>query len=303
METASETKNAISETSNATSESSVRISALFVAAVLAVSLLASLSCAVRKPAVEPLVPERCPSRTMALLEKNADAVHAIKGTLQVRVSAEDPHYTVRVQGGLAAEKPDKARLKIYAGFASLIDVSVVGDSLWAFVPPRSVMLSGSIDEADASFEAGTFLVALREALFPGRFCSLECLTEKSDRGACRIEEDFPGGRRISFIERKSGRLRRMHLVDAEGIEWAEINYSNYKISGKIRFPRDIEISFPLAKFRMRLQFDRVKLNSPLEEDSFRLEVPPGTTVRGFNESQDMEWEKIAPDRGSFASPN
>jgi outer membrane lipoprotein-sorting protein len=234
---------------------------------------------------------------MKLLEDNTDAFDTVKGTVQISVSMEEPGYSGRVQAGLVAEKPDKARLKIYAGFANLIDLVVIGDSLWAFLPPRSVLVKGSVYDTDVPLEVGTFIVALKEALFPGTFCSRDCSAERSEGGTCRIEEDFVGGRRICFVETKSGRLRGIHLIDAEGEEWAEVRYRNYRRSGKIRFPRDIEISFPQAKLRMKFLFDRVKLNSPIEKDTFKLDVPPGTAVRGFEESQDMEGEEIGRDQG------
>ncbi|UCF79545.1 MAG: DUF4292 domain-containing protein [Candidatus Eiseniibacteriota bacterium] len=265
-----------------------------VATFLLVSLvvLSSLSCAVRRPAPEEFVPQDCPSRTLKLLKSNTDCYRTIRGTLRTRLTLERAGYSGTLQAGLAAQKPDRARLKIYAGFSTVLDVTVEGDSLRAFIPPKSTLLLGSVRDQVVAFEAGTFLAILRDALFPAEFCSGACLFETAPGGTCRLEDELPGGKRISFVETKSGRLRGMQWVNSEGDEWARVSYRDYKRSGEVSFPRDIAISFPSAQFETRLLFDRVQLNKPLDSGSFELEVPPGTVVKTLSELVGSEREEF-----------
>jgi outer membrane lipoprotein-sorting protein len=258
---------------------------------VSVALLTLLSCAVHRREAEGLVREACPASALELLKENAETIQTVKATLQIRVSMEEPGFVGRVQAGLAAQRPDKARVKVYAGFSEMLDVAIDGDSLWLWVPPKSVMLAGSVEDAAAPFAAGVLVGALREALFPERFCSGNCSSHWVGRGVCRVEEDLAGGSRLSFVEVKSGRLRELLLLNADGDEWLDVRYKNYKQSGKMSFPSRLEISFPMAKLKMRLTFDRVRLNSPVEPGSFRLKLPAGTTVREFREQQALEGEE------------
>jgi len=256
------------------------------------ALLFSLSCAARKPVTETLKAEPCSAKTLKLLHRNTSSLRTLKGTLQIHLNLEEPGYGGRVQAGLAAERPDKARLKLYVGFSNLVDVAIDGDSLWAFIPPKGTLLLGSAEDTASFFAPRALLTALREVLFPGEFCLLECRSCKVRGGICRIEDDFAGGRRTSFVDVRNGTLQDMHLVNEEGDEWVTVGFRRYKRSGRIRFPREIRISFPLAGLQMKLSFDRLKLNSPIDEGSFRLDVPPGTTVKRFEELQLREAEQI-----------
>ena len=132
---------------------------------------------------------------------------------------------------------------------------------------------------ESGFELG--LGAFSE-LFPEGFCVADCKASKVKSNLCELEENFDGGKRISLVEEKKGRLRRMEFRDRNGANSLTISYQDYRRSGKVHFPYDIEVSFPSAGLNVRLIFDRVEANVSLEERALRLDPIPGTTVLPFS---------------------
>lgn len=243
------------------------------------------SCAVRPPAHVPGEKVPCPAKTTDLLKKTGPDVRSVKATLDVYFAADEPGHTQRFQVGLAAQRPDRMRLNVYAGFLNLVNIAVDGDSLWAFLPSSSTLLAGSLDEVAGQallpVATGLLLDAVRTILFPDPFCIAGCTSEQIERGKCRFEEESEDGKRIGIIESRTGRLLSLDLVGRDGTERVAVNYRDYRRSGSVFFPHDITVSLPSDGVRIRLLFHRAILNRDIDEKEFRLKDFPRAGVMGF----------------------
>jgi len=262
----------------------------FVSIVLAVTLFAVFctSCAVRPPARIAGGKAPCSAKTIDLLKKGVPEVRSVKATIDAYLTAEEPRRSERLQVGLAAQRPDKVRLNIYAGFLNLLNIAVDGDSIWAFLPSTSILLAGSTDEAAGQtlLPAPTVLIldAIRSLLFPDSFCITECKSEEIEKGRCRFEEYSEGGKRIGIVESRTGRLLSLDFVGEDGTERVKVNYGNYKKSAGTFFPQEITVLLPSDGVRLRLVFNRVVLNRVIDERVFRFKDIPSTSVRRFGDT-------------------
>lgn len=260
----------------------VSVLVLFVAA-LVMSLVTS--CAVRPPAHVAGEKAPCPAKTINLLKRTGPNIHSVKATLEVYFTADEPGHNQRLQVGLAAKRPDRMRLNVYAGFLSLVNIAVDGESLWVFLPSSSTLLAGSLDEAAGQalfpMATGLLLDAVRTILFPDPFCITGCTSDQIERGKCRFEEESEDGKRIGIIESRTGRLLSLDLVDRDGTERVAVNYRDYRRSGGISFPHDITVSLPSDGVRVRLLFNRAVLNRHIDETEFRLKDLSSATVTRF----------------------
>lgn len=257
--------------------------------ILAVTLVAAFctSCAVRPPARIAGEKVPCSTKTIDLLRKGAPNVRSVKATIDAYLAIEEPHRSEKLQVGLAAQRPGRVRLNIYAGFLNLLNIAADGDSVWAFLPSTSILLAGSVEEAagQALLPAPTVLVldAVRTLLFPDSFCVIECKSEEVAKGRCRFEEDSEEGKRIGIVETGTGRLLSLDFVGQDGTERLKVNYGNYKRSSGIFFPQEITILLPSDGVRLRLVFNRVVLNRDMDEGVFRLKDIPSAGVRRFGD--------------------
>ncbi len=292
--------------------------------------LVSVSCAVRPaPSEGPTgrlpgdtAPDRVPSRepcsqaAVSLLNRNLSAVGSVKATLNLTISTQEPHFSTRVQAGLLAAKPNKLRLKVYAGPVNVADLATDGDSIWVYVPPRALLVLGTVEEAlrstpDSESANILLVIGLREVLFPGPLGSARAWrlshTSKLDRKTCGAAEDLPGSwgivglsgpeslqvnragvRREVVFDSRKGLLKEMRLTGADSGELMQAVYADYRKSGKGLFPHDISVAFPAMGLRLRFGFDRVEVTPRSDDPSFgqspfRPETPQGTLVRQMSE--------------------
>ena len=266
----------------------------FAAIVVAVALVTAFctSCAVR-PTVRVAggkVP--CSANTINLLKKKAPEIHSLKATVDLYLTAEEPAYNERLQVGLAAQRPDRLRLNVYAGFSNLVSIAIDGDSVWAFLPSSSMLLAGSVDEvvklALLPKATGLLLEGVRGVIFPEPFCLVECKSETMEKGKCRLEEDSGEGKRVGIVESRTGRLLTLDFIDKDGAERATVNYRNYRKSGNIFFPHEITVVLPPDGIRLRLVFNRAVLNRDVDEDVFRLKDIPNSGVKRFGDILEVE---------------
>jgi len=263
---------------------------LLIAAALLVSLCTS--CAVRPPLGVEAEKEPCPQRIIDLIRTKTPDIRSIKGTADVDVSGDEPGMNQHLQIGLAAERPDKIRFNVYAGFSTVMSIAVNGDSLWVFLPSSSLLMAGSIDEAEGlgilPAAANVLLDALREVLFPEPICGDGCKSERIANGRCRFEEDSEDGKRISIFETGKGRLLSTDFVDKDGEERARVSYRDYRTSSGLYFPREITLSFKSEDVRAKLTFHRVELNREIDANIFRFKDVTGVTQRGLERSLESE---------------
>ena len=91
------------------------------------------------------------------------------------------------------------------------------------------------------------------------------------------ETDWVLSRKIYF-NRIDLLPNRQEIYDQTGTVVTDARYSNYKDYGGVQFPSKIEIRRPQEEYDITLTIVKLLLNTPLNDDKFVLEQPPGAQV-------------------------
>jgi outer membrane lipoprotein-sorting protein len=67
--------------------------------------------------------------------------------------------------------------------------------------------------------------------------------------------------------------------DDNGQVVTQATYDHYQPYGDQQFPALITIKRPLDEYSLKLEITKLTLNEPLEDDQFKLEIPPGVPVK------------------------
>jgi outer membrane lipoprotein-sorting protein len=94
---------------------------------------------------------------------------------------------------------------------------------------------------------------------------------KTDQGGWRLS------RKVVF-NRTDLLPHRQLFYDENGNVVTDAIYQNYKISGALNYPWQIEIARPLEEYDITLTVIKLDINEPIQDDKFALEQPPGATV-------------------------
>jgi len=69
------------------------------------------------------------------------------------------------------------------------------------------------------------------------------------------------------------------IYDDDGQVVTQATYDHYQPYGDQQFPALITIKRPLDEYSLKLEITKLTLNEPLEDDQFKLEIPPGVPVQ------------------------
>jgi outer membrane lipoprotein-sorting protein len=91
-------------------------------------------------------------------------------------------------------------------------------------------------------------------------------------------------RKIVF-SRTDLRPHRQIVNDENGNQITDVRYGEYKEYSGVSFPSQIEIKRPQEEYDITLSMVKLDLNTPLTNDKFILEKPPGAEVVHLNEKK------------------
>jgi outer membrane lipoprotein-sorting protein len=91
-------------------------------------------------------------------------------------------------------------------------------------------------------------------------------------------------RKIVF-SRTDLRPHRQIVNDENGNQITDVRYGEYKEYSGVSFPSQIEIKRPQEEYDITLSMVKLDLNTPLTNDKFILEKPPGADVVHLNEKK------------------
>jgi len=78
---------------------------------------------------------------------------------------------------------------------------------------------------------------------------------------------------------------RQIVNDENGNQITDVRYGEYKEYSGVSFPSQIEIKRPQEEYDITLSMVKLDLNTPLSNDKFILEKPPGAEVVLLNDSK------------------
>jgi len=91
-------------------------------------------------------------------------------------------------------------------------------------------------------------------------------------------------RQTFWIHPKTLRVVEASKTDAFKREEIRFCFSQFRKTGSVTFPREIQIEVPAIDNRIRINFRKIEINLPLPPDIFRLSIPPGVEVVEINDS-------------------
>jgi len=112
---------------------------------------------------------------------------------------------------------------------------------------------------------------------------------RENHGALRLE-------RTIWFNRGNLELARQLIFDGGGNILTDARYSEWKTYDKVPFPKHVEINRPQDEYGVVIDVVKMDINKGVTDDKFKLEQPPGTTLRVLGQ------QPAAPARERTASP-
>lgn len=251
--------------------------------IAALSALLTLSACAQKL---PRYPAMSPSESLGVIAERLKSVRTVTSACDITLTDAEGE-TVRLDGALAAEPPERLRVRAWKFGRAAFDITVVGGELWAVLPEEM----GGGAELDRNTEAaGTetdwasrLLVFVdpaffREAVVVDGATDARTLTVRSDEvddGEIGLERrsnaDTHGGGLVCEIDRPTLTVRRFTMPGASG---REILLSDYELIDGVAWPGRIAVRGPDGSVSIRLE--STEFNATLPEGAF---TPPRRAVR------------------------
>src|SRR5262249_51456272 len=73
-------------------------------------------------------------------------------------------------------------------------------------------------------------------------------------------------------------VSRKQVFRPDGKVETDVQYSNYRNVGNIRYPQIIEIQRPIEDYTLKVSFESTKFNEKLQDNTFNLERPEGSEL-------------------------
>ncbi len=211
----------------------------------------------------PTYPRLGDGESCRIIAERLEAVDTVSGEGRIMLTAPDGR-TVRLEGALAADPPERLRLRAWKLGRAVLDITAVGDEVWAFAPEESAGQSfdvpeGGIARAMRLFRAEFFRGA--RVVEGGSTDRLLVLTETTAHDAVTCEVDRPT------------LTPRRFRVTRGGVDGVLV-LDRYRMTSGIAWPN--EWRFESERGSAVIRLDRVEINGPLPETAF---VPPRRAER------------------------
>ena len=88
--------------------------------------------------------------------------------------------------------------------------------------------------------------------------------------------------RVIHIGRINLRPYQQDIYDHKGRVVTEVYYTKYAKSGDIDFPMKILIKRPIDEYTLNIDFNKLQLNTQLDDEQFLLKIPEGVPIQKMN---------------------
>jgi len=261
---------------------------------------------IEKRVVEVSYQEATLDQLLELINRNQQLVHSLTASLQVGFNFGTPGKYDNCNGQLMIESPDKIRLTGYRALIPTIFLMVAdADNYWVYIPSKKKAYQGLTaengvppqKEEEVSIEdikPHEILAALMldNKIIPSQYEREAYLDILPNMYIINIVEIKGNGllypvRRI-WVEREGLRVVSHQLFDSEGRLRSEVYFRNHRQIEDATFPWLVVIKRPWEGMSIRLTFQKIKINQPLNPNAFHFQPPEdveviklGTYNRGF----------------------
>jgi hypothetical protein len=290
----------------------MRRSSPFWALMLVLAALPTTGCLFRTRPVEDTyskapLQESSQSALIEAVNQQAEKIRSLKATVDIDTTvggAKKGHQTdyKEIRGYVLARKPAMLHM---IGLLPIVrttafDMVSNGQEFKLWIPPKNRFVMGRNDmqtrSADQPMESirpqDIYDALLIRPVDPEHeIAVLENSQEilHDSKGHRVLQEDYELvvirkgeqgwklSRKIVF-SRTDLQPHRQYIYDEQGNLMTDARYANYKDYDGVSFPSRIEIFRPQEEYDITLNMLKVEMNSPLRDDQFALEQPPGAEV-------------------------
>jgi outer membrane lipoprotein-sorting protein len=306
----------------------MRRSSPFWALALVLAVLPTTGCLFRTRPVEETyskapLQESTQSGLINSINQQAEKIQSLKATVDIDTSvggAKKGHQTdyKEIRGYVLARKPAMLHM---IGLLPIVrttafDMVSNGQDFKLWIPPKNRFVTGRNDvqthNADQPMESirpqEIYEALLIRAIDPeNEIAVLENSEEilHDSKGRRVLQEDYELvvirkgeqgwalSRKIVF-SRTDLQPHRQYIYDQQGKLVTDARYANYKDNDGVSFPSRIEISRPQEEYDITLNMLKLELNTPLRDDQFGLEQPPGAEVVHLDRPQPQSSAVVPP---------
>jgi outer membrane lipoprotein-sorting protein len=257
------------------------------------------------------------------IDQQAEKIQSLKATVDIDTSvggAKKGHQTdyKEIRGYVLARKPAMLHM---IGLLPIVrttafDMVSNGQEFKLWIPPRNRFVTGrnnvQTHNADQPMESirpqDIYEALLIRPIDPEReIAVLENSNEilHDAKGHRVLQEDYELvvirkgeqgwalSRKIVF-SRTDLKPHRQYIYDEQGKLVTDARYADYKDNDGISFPSRIEIFRPQEEYDITLNMLKLEINTPLRDDQFALEQPPGAEVVRLDQPQPQSSAVIPP---------
>ena len=306
----------------------MRRASSFWALVLFLGVLPTTGCLFRTRPVEETyskapLQESSQSGLIDNIDQQAEKIQSLKATVDIDTSvggAKKGHQTdyKEIRGYVLARKPAMLHM---IGLLPIVrttafDMVSNGQEFKLWIPPRNRFVTGrnnvQTHNADQPMESirpqDIYEALLIRPIDPEReIAVLENSNEilHDAKGHRVLQEDYELvvirkgeqgwalSRKIVF-SRTDLKPHRQYIYDEQGKLVTDARYADYKDNDGISFPSRIEIFRPQEEYDITLNMLKLEINTPLRDDQFALEQPPGAEVVRLDQPQPQSSAVIPP---------
>jgi outer membrane lipoprotein-sorting protein len=306
----------------------MRRASSFWALVLFLGVLPTTGCLFRTRPVEETyskapLQESSQSGLINNINQQAEKIQSLKATVDIDTSvggAKKGHQTdyKEIRGYVLARKPAMLHM---IGLLPIVrttafDMVSNGQEFKLWIPPRNRFVTGrnnvQTHNADQPMESirpqDIYEALLIRPIDPEREVAvLENSNEilHDAKGHRVLQEDYELvvirkgdqgwalSRKIVF-SRTDLKPHRQYIYDDEGKLVTDARYADYKDNDGISFPSRIEIFRPQEEYDITLNLLKLEINTPLRDDQFGLEQPPGAEVVRLDQPQPQSSAAVPP---------
>jgi len=88
--------------------------------------------------------------------------------------------------------------------------------------------------------------------------------------------------RVIHIGRATLRPYEQDIYDPDGRIVTKVFYDKYQKFGDTTYPQTILITRPIDEYSLKIEFNKITFNLPVDDDSFLLNIPPGVPIQKMN---------------------
>jgi outer membrane lipoprotein-sorting protein len=232
------------------------------------------------------------------LQRRCESITTVKAKL--KMDYEAPGEGAKgCDGILRYQAPDKVRLRGDADFVGqILDLASDGERFWYWFDlkgraPREVvrgtvagLRQGEGSDLDVlltmlSLNLGEVLGLVNPSAETGRtLVAVKTYPDTYVIDLVAVEGDVPRPRRQWVVDRRDLTCRHIEAYGQDGHVLVVVDLSGHTVPGVglAPLPREVRLRLVSSGTTLRFQLREVKVNEPLKESLFRLEVSPGANV-------------------------